>query len=263
MPSKANEVSNDIKLDAKAAAGTIGKVKAADMALTFDKAAVSFLDKYRDADRVVLINMMAATYCSMLRDSTELTDKEKDSRWVVFNDKVFALLTTAPRPPAAGTPSGQKKEPRKPTTGGALPTSKVVAYRPSGNFENEARLLLLYFIGPKQFSDGMENLKNKQIELEPERAKTILRDFGRLKRDPAVYEEFTRIWVAAMRNHLTLGELHAINESMSSEAMQNFFGNKYPAIIGDIFLPLQAAGEEWSRRVTTTNDERGERVPPR
>jgi hypothetical protein len=90
MPDAITTVTHDVKADIQLSVGALGKLKVGDIAGKADVAARSIFEKYPNLDRLVALQTMAATYCSMLRDS-KLADVEKISRWETFQAKVLDL----------------------------------------------------------------------------------------------------------------------------------------------------------------------------
>lgn len=60
--------------------GSIGKVKAGEVTVKTDVVAKSLFEKFPNVDKTLTIQVLAATYCSMLK-ADSLNDKERLSRW--------------------------------------------------------------------------------------------------------------------------------------------------------------------------------------
>ena len=116
MPDKITQVNHDVRSDVKAGIGTLGKLKAGQLGVETDVVAKNLFDKYPNADRLVVVQMMAATYCPMIRDSKTLKDYEKLRMWSEFSDRVFKFEN--PNYNAAPTPAPKVKPNLTPTDKG-------------------------------------------------------------------------------------------------------------------------------------------------
>ncbi len=94
MPSAVTQVNRDVRLDVQARVGSLGKVVAGELAAKADVTAKNLFAKYPNVDRILTIQMMASTYCSLLRSSS-LTSSERLRRWEQFSSKVFSLQQSA------------------------------------------------------------------------------------------------------------------------------------------------------------------------
>jgi len=117
MPDKITQVNRDVRSDINAGVGSLGKLKAGEVGVRTDVVAKNLFDKYPNADRVMVVQMMAATYCSLLRRST-LRDSEKLRRWEEFTERAYKFenpnynpAPRQPRRPAEKPPSDQKSSP--------------------------------------------------------------------------------------------------------------------------------------------------------
>ena len=86
------EVSKDVKSDIDARVGSLGRVKAAQIEMKTEVVSKNLFEKYPNIDRLVAIQLMSATYCNILNNSTSVSDSEKLNRWEKFQDKVFTLI---------------------------------------------------------------------------------------------------------------------------------------------------------------------------
>ena len=91
MPDNLTQINRDVRSDIQASVGSLGTVKAGEVAVKTEIVAKNLFDKYPNVDKVVTIQMMAATYCPMIRDS-QLSETAKQQRWECFQDKVFTFL---------------------------------------------------------------------------------------------------------------------------------------------------------------------------
>lgn len=98
MPAAVTTVSKDIKSDINATVGSLGKLKAGDLAIKTEAFSKNLFDKYPNLDRLIALQMMSATYCAMLNQSA-ISDTEKLNRWEKFQEKVLGLQTTVSTPP--------------------------------------------------------------------------------------------------------------------------------------------------------------------
>ncbi|MEX8518386.1 MAG: WD40 repeat domain-containing protein [Leptothrix sp. (in: b-proteobacteria)] len=122
MPTAVTNVNKDVKSDISATVGSLGKLKAGEVAIKTEIFSKNLFDKYPNVDKLLTLQTMAATYCQMLNQSS-IGDSEKLDRWEKFQEKVLDLQSRA-----------------KPTNGGKtkasnpisrLPTDKSVLTLPS------------------------------------------------------------------------------------------------------------------------------------
>ncbi len=86
------QINRDVRSDIQGSVGSLGKLKAGEIASKTEVVAKNLFEKYPNIERVLTAQMMAATYCSMIRDSTSLSEKEKQDRWEKFYDRVFSFV---------------------------------------------------------------------------------------------------------------------------------------------------------------------------
>jgi hypothetical protein len=91
MPTAITEVNRDAKSDISASVASLGKVKAGEVATKTEVTAKNLFAKYPNVDKLLALQTMTATYCTMLRESTTLSDKERLDRWEKFQEKVLNL----------------------------------------------------------------------------------------------------------------------------------------------------------------------------
>ena len=112
MPDKITQVNRDVRSDVNASVGSLGKLKAGEVGVKTDVVAKNLFDKYPNTDRIIVVQMMAATYCSLLRDSKTVRDSEKLRLWAEFSERVFKFENPnynptpqqAPKPKRRATP---------------------------------------------------------------------------------------------------------------------------------------------------------------
>ena len=95
MPTAMTEVNHDVKADIKASVGSLGRLKAGEVATKTEITAKNLFEKYPNVDKLLTLQTMAATYCAMLRDTTTLSDAEKINRWERFQERVLNLEATS------------------------------------------------------------------------------------------------------------------------------------------------------------------------
>jgi hypothetical protein len=108
MPDKITQVSHDVRSDVEVGVGTLGKLKAGQLGVKTDVIAKNLFDKYPNIDRLVVVQMMSATYCEMIRDSRTLKDSEKIHLWSEFSDRVFKFVNPTYNAPPAQAPKSKK-----------------------------------------------------------------------------------------------------------------------------------------------------------
>lgn len=99
MPSSVTAINRDVRVDFESRVGSLGKISAGEVAAKTAITAKTLFEKYPNVDRLLAIQMMASTYCSLLR-STRLTPAERLHRWSEFSDKVFSLQNDSGKPAA-------------------------------------------------------------------------------------------------------------------------------------------------------------------
>ncbi len=72
MPDKVTQVNRDVRSDVDVSVGSLGKMKAGQLGVKTDVVAKNLFDKYPNTDRVLIAQMMSATYCGLIRDSKSL-----------------------------------------------------------------------------------------------------------------------------------------------------------------------------------------------
>ena len=109
MPAAVTTISKDVRSDINATVGSLGKLKAGDLAIKTDVVSKNLFDKYPNLDRLLALQTMSATYCAMLNQSA-LSDIDKLDRWEKFQERVLDLqvkvnASPAPKrtPPAAAS----------------------------------------------------------------------------------------------------------------------------------------------------------------
>lgn len=116
MPGAVTDRNRDVKSEIKAQAGSLGKLKAAEVSAQTEVTAKWLLEKFPNADKTLALQTMAATYCEMLRSSASLTDIERLDRWSAFqaaalNIQVSPARPSVPKATASSTASALAKRP--------------------------------------------------------------------------------------------------------------------------------------------------------
>jgi hypothetical protein len=112
MPDKITQVNHDVRSDIQAQVGGLGKLKAGQLGIQTDVVAKNLFDKYPNTDRIIVVQMMAATYCPMVRDDKTLKDSEKRRLWTEFSDRVFKFTNPSYKPSAAPPLKAQSSVPK-------------------------------------------------------------------------------------------------------------------------------------------------------
>lgn len=128
MPDNITQVNHDVRSDVEVGVGSLGKLKAGEIGVKTEVVAKTLFDKYPNTDRIVVVQMMAATYCSIIRESKTLKDPEKLRLWQEFSDRVFKFENPtynparppAPKPKSNLTPTdkGQSASTERPQAPG-------------------------------------------------------------------------------------------------------------------------------------------------
>jgi hypothetical protein len=111
MPNKITQVTHDVLVDVNAGVGSLGKVQAGQLGIKTGVVAKNLFDKYPNTDRILIAQMMAATYCPMIRDDKALKDAEKRHLWSEFQDRVFNFANPSYHPGSSETKSKSRVTP--------------------------------------------------------------------------------------------------------------------------------------------------------
>ena len=98
MPAAVTTISQDVRSDIDLTVGSLGKLRAGELAVKTEVTAKNLFQKYPNVDRVLTLQTMSATYCGMLNGAA-LTDADRLGRWEKFQDKVLKLAGNPPPPP--------------------------------------------------------------------------------------------------------------------------------------------------------------------
>lgn len=98
-----SKVSRDIHSDIQASVGSLGKLNAGQLRVQTDVIAKSVFEKYPNIDRVVMVQMMAATYCPLILGDYQKSP-EKLRLWSTFIDRVFRYENPEYKPVPSVTP---------------------------------------------------------------------------------------------------------------------------------------------------------------
>jgi hypothetical protein len=125
MPDKITQVNHDVRSDVDVGIGSLGKLKAGQVGVQTDVVAKNLFDKYPNIDRIVVVQMMAATYCPMIRDDRTLKDSDKRRLWSEFSDRVFKFQNPSYRPSPAQPPNSKHNTTREKTKQSSLGPSQA------------------------------------------------------------------------------------------------------------------------------------------
>lgn len=127
MPEEMTRVTRDVSVDVKANAGILGKIAAPEIGAKTAVTAKAIFEKYPNVDRLVVLQMLSATYCSAL-NTAGITGAERLDRWERFMDRYLELKVSAESAQrsrsAASRPGAERFVPRTiPASSGALRTT--------------------------------------------------------------------------------------------------------------------------------------------
>jgi hypothetical protein len=111
-----SQINRDVRSDIQGSVGSLGKLRAGDVGVKTEVVAKNLFEKYPNIDRLVTVQMMSATYCSILRDSTGLSETDRQERWEKFQERVFSFVSPdSPRSATSKSPSSKQavKKPDK------------------------------------------------------------------------------------------------------------------------------------------------------
>lgn len=94
MPSAITEVNRDVKSDIKGNVASLGKIKAGEVAIKTEVVVKNLFAKYPNVEKILVLQTMMATYCTMLQDTKSLSEKEKLNRWEKFQEKILNLQSS-------------------------------------------------------------------------------------------------------------------------------------------------------------------------
>lgn len=79
----------------------IAKVKAAEVGIKTDVSAKTLFDKHPNADKLLVLQMLASTYCSILAQDSALTVQQQEQAWSKFQERLLAYALPTPEAPSA------------------------------------------------------------------------------------------------------------------------------------------------------------------
>ena len=231
MPAAITDVNRNFKTDISATAGSIGKVKAAEIGAKVDIEAENLFSKYPNADRIFTLQMLLSTYCGMIRSSA-LPVPEKLTRWDTFQNRVLDMMTEDPRRPA--------QRPSAPTSGAIQSTPQHIG-KPTGSKEPEPDA-----VPAKERADAPITLEDyvrliktadagKKRELKSAARKLVAEDFnfGRVEAtdDLKHYRSFNFVSYDPARNILVIDEKYEYKDPPSCKP-------KCPTYVGRLTIDL-------------------------
>ncbi|WON75238.1 hypothetical protein [Nitrosospira sp. Is2] len=115
MPDAITKVNKDVASDVKASVGTLGRLKAGEVTSKTEVVAKNLFERYPNADRLLVLQMMGSTYCSMLKDNTYISENDRQKLWAEFQKESFSFVNPGPPPP----PRPNEKPKQKPAAASA------------------------------------------------------------------------------------------------------------------------------------------------
>jgi hypothetical protein len=88
------QINRDVKSRIDTDIGSLGKLKAAEISVRTDVVAKNLFKDYRNSDRLLLVQMMSATYCAMIRDNGAVPEQDKLALWDHFQNNAFKFLAS-------------------------------------------------------------------------------------------------------------------------------------------------------------------------
>lgn len=133
MPERLAQTSRDVKVDIEFAAGTLGRLRAAELAIRADPVTKDLLAKHSSTEKLWILQTMASTYCSIVVSDRNSSSAEKADRWNTFVDRTFVSFGLAPAASPAKEPA-----PKVPTVtqSNKVAPSKQVGSPPSSQSSN-------------------------------------------------------------------------------------------------------------------------------
>lgn len=108
MPSAISTINRDITSEISASVGRLGPAKAAEIAIRTDTEAKNLFAKFPNVDRLLTLQTMASTYCTML-SSAAISDTDRINRWEKFQERVLDLQSPKAVPKSAQKSAGVNK----------------------------------------------------------------------------------------------------------------------------------------------------------
>jgi outer membrane protein OmpA-like peptidoglycan-associated protein len=103
MPAAITSANRDVQVSIDLAAGSIAKVKAADIGVKTDITTKSLFEQHPNADKLLVMQMLASTYCSLLSKSTDLTTQQREQSWSKFQERLLTYSLPQPGPTSANS----------------------------------------------------------------------------------------------------------------------------------------------------------------
>jgi hypothetical protein len=119
-PSAPEAVSHDVKVSTEAQFAALGKLKGMELRNQTEVIANDVLARTPQADKVYVAQMLASMFCSLLRESKQLSDEDKLREFSRFQDRLQAMMLSGEKPAAKPKP-----EATKPTS--AMPAREQLA----------------------------------------------------------------------------------------------------------------------------------------
>ncbi|MGB7991706.1 MAG: hypothetical protein WCF44_20060 [Candidatus Methylophosphatis roskildensis] len=100
MPAAMTDVNRQVRSDVQATVGSLSKLKLGELVARTEVETQALLAKYPNVDRLLTVQMMAATHCSILV-SSNLPATEKLQRWERFAETAYRFVDPSRRPALA------------------------------------------------------------------------------------------------------------------------------------------------------------------
>jgi len=88
MPKGITDVSHDVKSDISASVGRLAGIKVGEASIKTEIEAKAIYEKFPDVDKIFILQMLSATYCSAL-NSPSFTSQEREAKWGLFMNRVL------------------------------------------------------------------------------------------------------------------------------------------------------------------------------
>lgn len=112
IPPAVGTVNRDFKADINLSIGSLGKLKMGEIGIKAEAVAKNLSDRYPDVGRLAIVQMMFATYCSMV-NSANIPERERLDRLAAFSERLQHWGDPTPIPvPKTGEDSKNKPSPR-------------------------------------------------------------------------------------------------------------------------------------------------------
>jgi hypothetical protein len=182
-PDSVTTVHHDVHSDVQVSVGSLGNLKAGDARVETDVVASNLFGKYPNTDRILIVQMMAATYCSMIRDSTTTKESDKLLLWAQFSERIFRFENPDYHPAHATQRPATQPQVTQQSTGGTIAATRSLLTEIQAF--NQARPAETASYGWQQYVDDTGVLHRRAMDF-----------YDLLRRSNPTYQNVSSIYLA-------------------------------------------------------------------